>query len=374
MNNLDMKNFKALLIIGIIISIFLSIGFVSSVEYKTYYYHTDALGSPVAVTDENASVVWKADYDVFGKTLNEISENEINNYQYNAKEIDNTGLLYYNARYYDSYIGRFTTADTINGKIEEPQSLNRYVYVQNNPLKYVDPSGNEPVKKEIALILNSFDISYNPKFSLATEKFKEYTRNIVGPEIPIISVSIVSPMALEEVVNIIISKDYTLSFLGIEAHGSPDAISFKGPNNYPGSGEIQSFNLGKLLKKISFSEDAQISFLSCSFGKCGAKNVADITGIKTHASDIPIYGINPKTGTFLYSRKGIYIPFTDLRVPLFPILKKHTKIYIPGEDSEIWQRDEKNNKWEVFMKKTDPFINEMRELSRTNPVFNPDDD
>ena len=87
-----MKNFRTLvLIVGLFFLVFLSMGFVSSVEYKIYYYHTDNLGSPVAVTDENASVVWKADYEVFGKTINEFSaengNSERNSYQYNAKGI-----------------------------------------------------------------------------------------------------------------------------------------------------------------------------------------------------------------------------------------------------------------------------------------------
>jgi len=111
--------------------------------YEIFYYHSDNLGSPIAITNQTGDVVWRTDYKPFGQSLNEVSENGVNNYQYNAKEKDDSGLFYYGARYYDSDLGRFVTADTIRGDIKNPQTLNRYVYTLNNPLKYVDPSGNK---------------------------------------------------------------------------------------------------------------------------------------------------------------------------------------------------------------------------------------
>jgi RHS repeat-associated protein len=54
---------------------------------------------------------------------------------------DDTGLYYYGARYYDPTIGRFVSPDTIVQNYTNPQCFNRYSYVLNNPLKYVDPTG-----------------------------------------------------------------------------------------------------------------------------------------------------------------------------------------------------------------------------------------
>jgi len=51
---------------------------------------------------------------------------------------------YFGARYYGSKIGRFTTTDpvqTIKANLVDPQRWNRYAYVRNNPLRYVDPDG-----------------------------------------------------------------------------------------------------------------------------------------------------------------------------------------------------------------------------------------
>jgi RHS repeat-associated protein len=53
-----------------------------------------------------------------------------------------TGLMHYNARYYDPTIGRFISADTIVPNPADPQQLNRYSYVTNNPVRYTDPTGH----------------------------------------------------------------------------------------------------------------------------------------------------------------------------------------------------------------------------------------
>jgi RHS repeat-associated protein len=71
--------------------------------------------------------------------------------QFTQKERDNeTGLDYFGARYYASAQGRFTSADSYGGSFVNPQTLNLYTYVRNNPLKYVDPTGHQdenPMKK-----------------------------------------------------------------------------------------------------------------------------------------------------------------------------------------------------------------------------------
>jgi RHS repeat-associated protein len=62
---------------------------------------------------------------------------------YTGQRNDPTGLMYYNARYYDPYTGRFTQPDTIIPNPTNPQDLNRYSYVGNNPINYNDPTGHE---------------------------------------------------------------------------------------------------------------------------------------------------------------------------------------------------------------------------------------
>ena len=64
---------------------------------------------------------------------------------FTGQRLDDTGLYYYNARYYDPLIGRFISADSIVSDFKNPQAFNRYSYVLNNPLKYTDPSGQDPI-------------------------------------------------------------------------------------------------------------------------------------------------------------------------------------------------------------------------------------
>ena len=55
---------------------------------------------------------------------------------------ESTGLMHYNARYYDPTTGRFISPDTIVPNPTNPQDLNGYTYVNNNPVKYTDPSSS----------------------------------------------------------------------------------------------------------------------------------------------------------------------------------------------------------------------------------------
>jgi RHS repeat-associated protein len=71
--------------------------------------------------------------------------------KFTGQRLDNTGLYYYNARYYDPSIGRFISADTIVPNPANPQSLNRYSYCRNNPLKYIDSEGHVAILAALAV-------------------------------------------------------------------------------------------------------------------------------------------------------------------------------------------------------------------------------
>ncbi len=65
-----------------------------------------------------------------------------------AARDSNTELMYYGARFYDPFLGRFLVADTIAPDPGNPQSLNRYSYVNGNPLRYVDSTGHSACAAE----------------------------------------------------------------------------------------------------------------------------------------------------------------------------------------------------------------------------------
>ena len=109
------------------------------------YWHGDHLGSSSVITDSAGTKVQAVTYYPFGNTRTNQSFTTPAvdvPYKYTGKELDSTGLYYYEARYYDATLARFISADTIVPNPRDPQSLNRYSYVENNPLKYIDPTGH----------------------------------------------------------------------------------------------------------------------------------------------------------------------------------------------------------------------------------------
>ena len=82
------------------------------------------------------------EYDIWGNPVLTIEASE-NAIRYAGEFLDSeTGLYYLRARFYDPYLGRFTTEDSYWGEDENPLSLNLYTYCANDPVRYVDPSGH----------------------------------------------------------------------------------------------------------------------------------------------------------------------------------------------------------------------------------------
>jgi RHS repeat-associated protein len=79
------------------------------------------------------------EYDAFGSVRTHTGAST--EWSYTGEQNDPTGVEYLRARYYDPTIGRFLSRDLFAGLVQVPQSLNRYAYVLNNPLRWVDPWG-----------------------------------------------------------------------------------------------------------------------------------------------------------------------------------------------------------------------------------------
>ena len=108
------------------------------------YVHTDILGSAVLLTDPSGAVVGTYEYEPLGDLVGLLETGEGTDYLFTGQEYDvESSLYYYNARYYNPRIGRFISRDAFMGRDGDVLSKNRYIYVKNNPLKYVDPSGEE---------------------------------------------------------------------------------------------------------------------------------------------------------------------------------------------------------------------------------------
>ncbi|MDP3723997.1 MAG: RHS repeat-associated core domain-containing protein, partial [Candidatus Omnitrophota bacterium] len=106
------------------------------------FYHTDHLGSSNVITDSTGTVIELAEYTPYG-SLNRREGSVTVPQKFTGQRLDTTtGLYFYNARYYDPSLGRFIQADPVVPVPGDPQALNRYSYVRNNPLTYTDPSGH----------------------------------------------------------------------------------------------------------------------------------------------------------------------------------------------------------------------------------------
>ena len=110
-------------------------------QAERHYYVHDGLGSVRQLADATGQIATSYAYDPFGVPLS--AGSVYNPYRYTGEAWDaETELLYLRARYYQPATGRFVTEDPWPGDASRPSTLNRFVYVSNNPVNYADPSGH----------------------------------------------------------------------------------------------------------------------------------------------------------------------------------------------------------------------------------------
>ncbi|KAA3646532.1 MAG: hypothetical protein DWQ07_10000 [Chloroflexi bacterium] len=105
------------------------------------YHHTDALGSVRQLGDASQEIIFSQSYDPYGNLLNTVTAGPESNYGYTGEWTDDTGMSNLRARYYAPGMGRFMSRDVWNGVVNRPLSLNRWNYVEGNPINRTDPSG-----------------------------------------------------------------------------------------------------------------------------------------------------------------------------------------------------------------------------------------
>src|SRR5262249_46725887 len=116
---------------------------------ETLYPHRDHLGSVTQVTDASHNVVDTLSYDIWGKRRNsnwtdasaQVFPAKTRRGYTGHEQLDDMSLIHMNARTYDPSLGRMLSADPFVQFPASSQSFNRFSYVLNGPLSYVDPSG-----------------------------------------------------------------------------------------------------------------------------------------------------------------------------------------------------------------------------------------
>ena len=102
-----------------------------------FYFINNLQGTPIKITNQSKAVISSISMDEWGNLSTSYAgqDSEIN---FTGKKYDPvTGLYYFGSRYYDPKLGIFLSEDPAH------QLMNPYVYAGNNPLKYVDPNGEE---------------------------------------------------------------------------------------------------------------------------------------------------------------------------------------------------------------------------------------
>src|SRR6266540_6499964 len=111
------------------------------VDGVRYYVLKDNLGSASVVTDASGNTVGEDRFYPFGETRFTTGNMQTDKL-FTGQRDTGLGIYYFNARFYSPKLGRFLSADTIAPSYTDPQDLNRFSYVLNNPLRYIDPTGH----------------------------------------------------------------------------------------------------------------------------------------------------------------------------------------------------------------------------------------
>jgi RHS repeat-associated protein len=152
------------------------------------YYFSDHLGSASVITNAAGAMppLEESDYYPYGGEI-AVTGGDPNTYKFTGKERDSeSGLDNFGARYNASTMGRFMSPDPVMvswRRMVSPQIWNSYSYAGNNPLRFVDPSGEELIQlgqhtddeikkrtKEINQALKNKDLTKDQKSALKSER------------------------------------------------------------------------------------------------------------------------------------------------------------------------------------------------------------
>ena len=100
------------------------------------------LGSASVVTDSTGNIVGEQRYYPFGETRLATGTLYTDKLFTGQRNITGLGIYHYQSRFYSPKLGRFLSADSLVPNPANPQDLNRFSYVRNNPIRYIDPTGH----------------------------------------------------------------------------------------------------------------------------------------------------------------------------------------------------------------------------------------
>ncbi|MBK9260194.1 MAG: RHS repeat-associated core domain-containing protein [Polyangiaceae bacterium] len=125
-------------------------------EPGTRFFHADHLGSIDVITKEDGTIAERRSHDAYGQRRNPEWGKPFGSFTSRTtrgftghEEDEDLGLVNMKGRIMDPRLGRFTTTDPVIADIWNGQTLNRYSYVNGNPLAFIDPTGFSPQEAEL---------------------------------------------------------------------------------------------------------------------------------------------------------------------------------------------------------------------------------
>ncbi|WP_089756440.1 DUF6443 domain-containing protein [Chryseobacterium soldanellicola] len=201
-------------------------GYYDFQQNKYIYNYVDHLGNvrlSYTKSGSGTEIIEENNYYPFGlkhEGYNTLSGNSKYNYKYNGKELQETGMYDYGARFYMPDLGRWGVVDPM---AEKSRRWSPYNYVFNNPLRFIDPDGRKPND----IIFNFFDVSSGQYREYARIKSEKYDMNVnISAPYPVQGISLAPDDSQRKTYGDYrgISGQYQFDELA-SAHGNPDAIS-----------------------------------------------------------------------------------------------------------------------------------------------------
>ncbi|MES2520911.1 MAG: SpvB/TcaC N-terminal domain-containing protein [Bacteroidota bacterium] len=157
------------------------------------YYLKDHLGSNTGFTGNGGVLLEEMSFDAWGQRRNADWTALTTAYNgshergfTNHEHYDLFAMIDMNGRVYDPVLGRFLQPDPFIQDITDLQALNRYSYVENNPLSYTDPSGYffkkifRAVKKAVSTVVNFVKENWKPLLTIAVAIYVPWALNLTG--------------------------------------------------------------------------------------------------------------------------------------------------------------------------------------------------
>ena len=153
------------------------------------YFLGDVLGSVRQLTDASDAITQSKSYDPYGKVIS-IVGSSTSIFAFTGEQADQTGLTYLRSRMYDPIAGRFLTKDSWQGDYNKPLSQNAWLYVEGNPVDYVDPTGYIKEDRQEAIdalaIYQRLQSQYGISLDYFTMGYYGYDDGVLKGRIPLV--------------------------------------------------------------------------------------------------------------------------------------------------------------------------------------------